>query len=154
MNRRAGVKNGLKDAELRFLFLSPASRQALLGMRALALLGPGMHQPRAAAAAANLPANMLSKVFQKLGRAGLLSARRGPGGGYALSLPPEKISLSEILHAVRDVLPGGKHCLIEARRCGEKRFCVIHNVITKADKLVDEGFASLTLSDLVKEEML
>ncbi|MBI5630726.1 MAG: Rrf2 family transcriptional regulator [Elusimicrobia bacterium] len=146
------ANSGKNAVELRFLFLSPASRQALLGMRAVALgRGPSRYQlVREAAGRAGLPGNALAKIFQRLARHRLLLSQRGPGGGYALARPAREIFLTEILRAVQDVVPGGRHCLLGNRLCGEDGFCLIHNVIIKADQLVLDAFSSLTLSDLAK----
>lgn len=139
---------------MRFLFLSPAARHALLGMRALALAaGHGPFRPSVESARrGGLPANTLSKIFQRLARRGLLTARRGPGGGYALARPAARISLAEILRAVQDIVPGGHHCLLGNRLCNEGSYCPVHRVIRQADRLVIEGFAALTLEHLARSE--
>ena len=139
---------------MRFLYLSPAARHALLGLRALALAqGHGPFSPSGASARKGaLPANTLSKVFQRLARRGLLTARRGPGGGYALARPAAEISLAEILRAVQDIVPGGHHCLLGNRLCSEGVFCPVHRVINWADRLVIAAFEALTLQDLADSE--
>lgn len=139
---------------MRFLFLSPASRYALLGMRVLALnQGRGRFQPAAEAAKrGGLPANTLSKIFQRLARHGLLRAERGPGGGYALARPADQIATADILRAVRDIIAGGNPCLLGNRLCGKKGFCPVHRVIIQADRLVISGFEALTLQDLADSE--
>ena len=38
----------------------------------------------------------LAKVFQKLGKAGIVSSVRGPSGGFILEQDPEKISLLKV----------------------------------------------------------
>ena len=77
-------------------------------------------------------------------------SQRGPGGGYALAKPAYVITLADILRAVQDIVPGGHHCLLRNRQCGEGHFCEIHKVIIKADHLVIEGFESITLEELAK----
>ncbi len=42
----------------------------------------------------------LSKVMQRLERAGLVRGRRGPGGGFQLAKPADKISLRDICEAI------------------------------------------------------
>lgn len=150
---KSGSESGTPGPDLRFLYLSPASRQALLGMRALALT----RNPRRfelaeeSAKRADVPADAMAKVFQRLARRGLLVSRRGPGGGYALARPAEKITLADILRAVQDIVPGGRHCLLANRICGQDgKFCPIHRVIIKADEAVIEAFGTMTLDELVE----
>ena len=44
----------------------------------------------------------LEQLFAKLRRQGLVKSVRGPGGGYFLSRPPEKILISEVVAAVEE----------------------------------------------------
>lgn len=46
----------------------------------------------------------LEQLFMKLRRAKLVRSVRGPGGGYLLAKPPEKISVWNILTAVEETL--------------------------------------------------
>jgi Rrf2 family transcriptional regulator, iron-sulfur cluster assembly transcription factor len=48
-----------------------------------------------------IPARYLEQIFQKLRRAGLVTSKRGPGGGYQLARPPAEISLAEVVRAVQ-----------------------------------------------------
>src|SRR5262245_3175573 len=51
-----------------------------------------------------VPLRFLEQILQDLRKAGIVEARRGPRGGYALARPPADISLAEVLHAVRGPL--------------------------------------------------
>jgi Rrf2 family transcriptional regulator, iron-sulfur cluster assembly transcription factor len=51
-----------------------------------------------------IPLRFLEQILQDLRKAGIVEARRGPRGGYALARPPGKISLAEVMHAVRGPL--------------------------------------------------
>jgi Rrf2 family transcriptional regulator, iron-sulfur cluster assembly transcription factor len=48
-----------------------------------------------------IPARYLEQIFQKLRRAGLVTSKRGPGGGYQLARRPEQITLAEVVRAVQ-----------------------------------------------------
>jgi Rrf2 family protein len=62
-------------------------------------------QAKEIAARQAIPLRFLTQILQDLRKAGLVEARRGPGGGYALARPPEQITLAEVLRAARGGLP-------------------------------------------------
>jgi Rrf2 family protein len=47
-----------------------------------------------------IPLRYLEQILQELRRAGLVDAKRGPGGGYALSRAPEDVRLAEVVVAL------------------------------------------------------
>jgi len=49
---------------------------------------------------AEIPHAFVNKIAQKLAKAGLLKARRGPGGGVCLARAPADVSLMEVIDAV------------------------------------------------------
>ncbi|HXU05386.1 MAG TPA: Rrf2 family transcriptional regulator [Polyangia bacterium] len=51
-----------------------------------------------------VPLRFLEQILQDLRKAGIVEARRGPRGGYALARPPAQITLAEVLYAVRGPL--------------------------------------------------
>jgi Rrf2 family protein len=61
-------------------------------------------QAKEIAQAQKIPLRFLEQILQDLRRAGLVEARRGPRGGYALARPPAEISLADVLRAVRGPL--------------------------------------------------
>jgi Rrf2 family protein len=46
-----------------------------------------------------IPGRYLEQIFQRLRRAGLVTSKRGPGGGYTLSRPPALITLRDVVEA-------------------------------------------------------
>ena len=99
------------------LRLSPSARYAFQGMSFLAQKPVGQFVlVEEVAAAGQLPKDFLAKIFQKLAHRGFLTARRGPGGGYALARPADEITLIDILRTIEDTSPKEK-CLMEQRSC-------------------------------------
>jgi Rrf2 family protein len=47
-----------------------------------------------------IPSRYLEQIFQRLRRAGLVTSKRGPGGGYTLSRSPDRITLRDVIEAV------------------------------------------------------
>lgn len=60
----------------------------------------GAAQAREIAEREAIPARYLEQILADLRRAGLVEARRGPRGGYALARPPEAITLGQAVRAV------------------------------------------------------
>jgi Rrf2 family protein len=47
-----------------------------------------------------IPPRFLEQIFQDLKRAGLVTSKRGPRGGYALARPAAEISVGDVVRAV------------------------------------------------------
>ncbi|MBI5247201.1 MAG: Rrf2 family transcriptional regulator [Elusimicrobia bacterium] len=102
----------------------------------------------------NVPADYVSQILVKLRRAGLVTSHRGSAGGYALSKPPDEITIAQVVRAVdgavfEDVCErfdaGSKDC----RHQGQ---CSISPVWTKLGDLVTGYFESVTLAAILKEK--
>ena len=140
---------GQTHAELSLFRLSPASRYGLQGMAYLARQAPGAWcLVSAAAEAKRLPKNFLSKIFQRLCRRGLLLARRGPGGGYALARAADRIRLNEIVDGIEPAEFTRRECHLELRPCDDGHPCALHDAILQADAILHQRLEALTLRDL------
>lgn len=107
-----------------------------------------------AALAASIPTNpvVVRRVTAALGKAGLIDARAGAGGGAWLTVAPEAITLDRVLRAVDGcahlgVPPAG------ARGCpiGEKIPRVVEAAIRAADAAAAERLSKITVADLLAE---
>jgi Rrf2 family iron-sulfur cluster assembly transcriptional regulator len=93
----------------------------------------------------------LEQLFGKLRRHALVESVRGPGGGYRLARPSEKVSVADIILAVDEPLDATQCGGME--NCKEDRQCMTHNLwATLNDKLYDY-LNSVTLQDLVDEQL-
>jgi Rrf2 family protein len=57
-------------------------------------------QARETAERQGIPLRYLEQILQDLRRAGLVEAKRGPGGGYALARPAAELRLSDLVAAL------------------------------------------------------
>ncbi len=90
----------------------------------------------------------LAKVMQKLAKARLVTATRGPQGGYTLTEKGEEASILTIYEAVEGaIMP--RRCLLKSKICLFSA-CIFGGVIEKAEREIKEYFASKKLKDLVK----
>lgn len=78
-------------------------------VRALLSLAQAQHSPDAAGTAVSvdtlareqqLPGKFLEAIVADLRRAGLVTSRRGPHGGYLLSRPASQITIGQVFRAV------------------------------------------------------
>jgi len=88
----------------------------------------------------------LSKVLQRLARAGLVKSVSGPGGGYTPGIPPGGISLLMIYETI-DGPFAPDDCLLSVRICGGKK-CIFGGLLKDFNKQVRDYFKRTKLSDL------
>ncbi len=92
----------------------------------------------------------LEQLFSKLRKQGLVKSSRGPGGGYQLAQEAERISISQIILAVDEV--------IDVRRCkGEgncqgDRSCLTHDLWTNLSEQIQDFLGSITLGQLIEDK--
>ncbi len=98
---------------------------------------------------AEVPAGYLSKVLQTLGRAGIVSAQRGVGGGYTLVKSPEELTVLEVVNAVDPI--ERIHCCPLGRSEHGVRLCPLHKRLDAALALIEDSFRSCTISDVLED---
>jgi Rrf2 family iron-sulfur cluster assembly transcriptional regulator len=87
--------------------LSLQIHYAICGIFDLAYNGQdGPVQVRVVGERQGIPTRYLEQIFQRLRRAGLVTSKRGPGGGYRLARSASEINLRDIVDAVDGPLDG------------------------------------------------
>lgn len=89
----------------------------------------------------------LTKIFQKLTKAGILKSSRGPKGGVALARSAEEITLREIVEAI-DGPAIFTECVLGLPGCGERNPCPIHDEWSKVRARLKRLFESRTLAEM------
>jgi len=124
------------------------SDAASLALHAMALLASG----RAARATAKELARELggseahlSKVLQRLEKAGLVRSRRGPSGGFELAANASDVTLKEVFESIEGPLRETT-CLLPRRICGGA--CMLGELLRKVDSSIGERLAGTSLADL------
>jgi len=80
---------------------------AIYGVFDLAYNGDGKAvQVRVISERQSIPTRYLEQIFQRLRRGLIVSAKRGPGGGYQLTRDPAEITLGQIIEAVEGPIGG------------------------------------------------
>ena len=128
------------------------SEAANLAMHALAYLvnHPDFSPVSAGRVARSLGASEahMSKVFQRLAKAGLVKSVRGPKGGFFLTRLAGDITLRDIYEAIDGRL-AGQRCLFEHPVCGRES-CVFGDLVATVHAQIDRRFSGTTLADLIE----
>jgi Rrf2 family protein len=96
------------------------SQGSTMGLHAALLLAKSEGQPVTTLEAAGrlkVSAAHLSKILQRLVKAGIAKAARGPRGGYMLNKPLKDIRLLDVFEAIEGKIKLSK-CLLREPRCG------------------------------------
>jgi Rrf2 family protein len=80
-----------------------------------------------------LPQPVVAKVLTIVSSLGLVDGTRGPGGGYWLKRPPEKISLLEIVQEF-ERMDAGIMCPFGPGWCGHGNPCPMHHKLVQVDE--------------------
>ncbi len=107
------------------------------------LAGIGMRQ--------SISLSYLEQLFGKLRRHGLVESVRGPGGGYCLARAAAEISVANIILAVDEPLDATQCSGMQ--NCQEDRRCMTHNLWTTLNEKLYEYLNSVTLQDLMNEQL-
>ena len=129
--------------------ISTRGRYGLRAMFELARgFGEGPLRMSTIAERQDLSRKHLHALLTSLKAAGLVCSVRGPGGGFILTRPPDRIRLSEILRALEGPL-AVVHCVPNGRACGQISRCAVRNVWQKLSGAIEEVLDGVILEDLV-----
>jgi Rrf2 family transcriptional regulator, iron-sulfur cluster assembly transcription factor len=103
---------------------------------------------RELAEAAQIPANFLAKVMLILGRAGIVDATRGQGGGYRLAQPPDRIPLMQVAELFDGINARPACFLGEKHDCHDMQACSAHSRWKVVSEAYLEFMTTTTIADL------
>ena len=124
------------------------SEGAFLAMHSLAMIAaraPGRVTVKLLAQELDASQAHLAKVFQKLGKAGLVKSVRGPSGGFVLDREPSEITFLDIYEIMegrvsRTACPLGKEsCAFDV--------CIFSDDFNRINADIYETYKSIKLSD-------
>ena len=126
------------------------SEAAAIGLHAALLLAASPGRCLSAAEIAerlDVSVNHCSKVLQRLTRAGMVRAVRGPRGGFRLARPAEEIGLLEVYEAIDGPLEDTT-CLFSQPHCrmGE---CILSGMFDEVNRVIRSYLSPATLADVL-----
>lgn len=129
------------------LKISEAASIALHAMIELAKKQDKLISVKEIANTLDVSANHLSKVMQRLTKAGFVESIKGFNGGFKIAGKVEDITFLEIYELFDGKLKDS-NCLLAHQEC--KSNCIFGDLISSINKQVKEAFVKTKLSDFVK----
>ena len=99
----------------------------------------------------DIPSHFLAKIAQQLSRAGIIEIMQGARGGYRLIVPPEKLTLLEVIEAIIGEI-FLNDCVIRPDSCHASSSCAVNKVWMQARNQLRETLAQVTFAELREEE--
>ncbi len=128
--------------------LSTKSRYALRAMAELVgHYGNGSLSLKDIAEQQELSRNYLENLFNAMKVGGLVRSKRGPGGGWELTRPPEQITLTMVLEAVEGDL-GVVDCVSMPEGCARAEHCPTREIYVEISGAIRSVLDRYTLEDL------
>ncbi len=125
--------------------ISEAASLALHTMSCLPEGGKDVVTAKHVAATLGVSEAHLSKVLQRLVKAGLVKSERGPHGGFCLARPGGDITLLDVFEAIEGTLEP-VDCLLGTMSCGGK--CILGDLIRSVNRQIGERLAHTKVSDV------
>ena len=124
-------------------------------MRALIVLGlnppSNVVRIQAISEQQNIPKRFLEQILNDLRAAGILESRRGISGGYRLRLPPEQITLAEVIRLIDGPL-APVSCVsekfYERCSCPDENVCGIRSIMKEVRDAIVRILEGVTLAQL------
>ncbi|KIE57844.1 Rrf2 family transcriptional regulator [Methylacidiphilum kamchatkense Kam1] len=103
-----------------------------------------------------IPKKFLESILLELKNNGLLSSRRGKGGGYALEYSPEKISIGSVIRLIDGPIAPVR-CVSQSayapcEDCLDEKTCVIRYLMKETRDVIATVLDKTTLQELLQRE--
>ena len=95
-----------------------------------------------------MPRPFLRKILQTLNKKRLLNSSKGKGGGFALAVSPEKITLIDVIKIFQGPLKLNE-CTFKKKVCPNVKDCLLKKKIDEIEKEVMERLKAITLESLL-----
>jgi Rrf2 family protein len=130
--------------------LSKKAEYGLIAIRHIATCHGQIVTAKEISDAYDISFELLSKVLQKLTKAGLIFSHQGVRGGYTLAKSPDAVAVSTIINAIEGTQPMIAQCMSEGpESCNVYSVCTIKSPLNKVQANIERAFNSLTLAEIV-----
>ena len=99
----------------------------------------------------DIPDPFLGKIAQQLARAGIIEIVQGPKGGYRLLVPPEKLTMLDVVETVIGEIYLND-CVMRPDSCDRSSLCAIHRVWGKARDQLRQTLRETDFKSVLEDE--
>ena len=105
----------------------------------------------------NIPKRFLEQILNDLKSAGILESKRGVAGGYRLKLPPDRVTLAEVIRYIEGPL-APVSCVserfYEKCSCPDENKCAIRSVMKEVRDAIVKILEDVTVAQLCERVKL
>jgi Rrf2 family protein len=121
--------------------LTMKAKYGLKALADLARLAPeAMLQTREIAEKQRISKKFLDAIMAELRVAGMVKARKGPGGGFALAMPPSQIFVGDILRVLDGPLApvacASRTAYVPCADCGDEATCIVRRTMLEVREAI------------------
>jgi Rrf2 family protein len=98
----------------------------------------------------DIPDQFLGKIAQQLARAGAIEIVQGARGGFRLVVPPEELTLLEVVEAVIGEI-FLNDCIMRPESCNRSHACAVHCIWAKAKDQLRQTLQEATFARILRE---
>jgi len=98
-----------------------------------------------------MPRPFLRRILQTLNKEGMLNSYKGKGGGFALAVSPEKITVTDLMKMFQGPLKLNE-CTFKKSICPNIKDCLLKKKIDKIEKDVILRLKAITIESLLKNK--
>jgi Rrf2 family protein len=134
--------------------LTAKGKYCLKALVCLAALEPGESmQAIEIARKYNIPKKFLDAILGELRRAGFVSSKKGPGGGYMLARAPSRVRIGHIIRVIDGPLAplacASRTAFKPCRDCTDVETCTIRLMMSRVRDAMSDILDNMSVADLI-----
>ncbi|MFP4249662.1 MAG: RrF2 family transcriptional regulator [Armatimonadota bacterium] len=99
---------------------------------------------------ADTSTDFMHKIMRSLKDAGIVSAKRGPSGGFSFDREPEDVSLLEVVSAIQGEFQVNR-CVIGMNVCPRSGSCPLRPTWLRVQEELETGLGAQTIGEIAGE---
>lgn len=98
----------------------------------------------------NISFHYLTKILQTLNRTGIVNSTKGPKGGISFKIPPEKLTVFDVVDAI-DSDEVFRECVLGLPDCSDENPCALHKIFYRRKASLQNELKEVTIREIAAE---